>query len=175
MSTTPYLVEICRLLLGLTLLAAAIGKIANFKQFSSDLSDSLKLSTRWSQPLTSLLIISELLLSILILLNKYYEYMAMAMAAILLSSFTLYIVVSLLQNKLIRCNCFGQSNDSISYFDVSRNLVLIIAAIFYLLNQQAMAINTLSQFLLGFVALSILLIITHLQELALLTRNPKAS
>ena len=175
MSTTPYLVEICRLLVGFTLLAAAIGKIATFKQFSSDLSDSLKLSEHWSLSVTSLLVITELLLSMLILLNNHYGYMAMAIAAIMLSGFTLYIFVSLLQDKLIRCNCFGQSNDSISYFDVSRNLVLMIAASFYLLNQQTIAIDTISQCLLGFVALSILLIITHLHELTLVTRNPKAS
>lgn len=175
MNSTLYLVEICRLLTGFTLVAGACGKLFTFKQFQQDLSESLKVSSYLAKAITLLVMLTEGTLAALIIGNGSLRDMAMFGAVVLLSGFTLYILSALLQNKLIRCNCFGQSNESISYWDVARNLVFIVAGGFYLFNRQTYTMDNSHQLLLAAVALGLLLLATHLNELALVNRNPKAN
>ena len=82
-------------------------------------------------------------------------------------------LVSLIRARVVRCNCFGRATETLSYLDAVRNLALISACIFYLLQNSQKNI-ALEYPLLGLgIALILFLVITNLHHIALVIRDPK--
>jgi hypothetical protein len=175
MSLPIYLAEACRLFIFIVLCLAAISKSFTFSQFKQNLIDSFNVKSQFSTTAALLVILAEGGLALMILSNGPLAYISMLGALILFVVFAGVIVVSLIQNKRISCNCFGQSNDTISYFDVSRNLIFIIACGFYLLYPNTHSITLSIQLLLGTMAVSCFIVATHLNDIAMVNANPKAN
>lgn len=174
MSLSIYLIEICRLLTFFILLVAAYSKLYSFRQFRETLTESFNVKSQWSAALGFFIIVVEGVLAITIISNGALTYFAMLGAMLLFVVLTLVILVALIQDKLINCNCFGQSNEKITYFDVARNLIFILACGYYLLNDNNQKINLIIQLLLAGMAFSSFLIATNLNSIAMVNRDPKA-
>lgn len=175
MSASIYFAEMCRLFICLALVVASVSKVSTFTLFKDDLVTSFNIKAQYSGWVTVSIILTEGLLGIVILFNGPYTAYAMLAALLLFSVFTLVLWISLLQNKLIRCNCFGQSKENISYFDVSRNLLFILAGAYYLTCVGVQPLTTSNQMLLAAMATISFLISTHLTEIALINLDPKAN
>ena len=173
MSMSLYLVEFCRLFIFMILLFSSIGKGRTFSQFRDNLTESFRIPGPWATTATTLIIAVEGLLSIGILINTGLTYLAMWGALILFIGFTLFISATVIQDRLVRCNCFGQDEEYISYLDIIRNVVLLLACGFFLYGVQPMAFTLPLQLLLFGMAFIAYLIVTNLKNIATIAQDPK--
>lgn len=175
MKITPYLIEFCRLFVFTVLLFASLGKGRTFRKFRENLTDAFRIPKAWITVLTVLIIMLEGLLAIIIFLNNELIYSAMLCALITFAGFTLFISITVIQDRLVRCNCFGQSEDYISYLDIIRNVILLLACGFFLHSYHPISVVKPIQFLLFGLALIPYLVITNLKNISTVTHDPKKS
>lgn len=175
MDITPYAVEFCRLFIFATLLFSSLGKGFTFGKFKDNLTESLRVPKQWTGVVTALIITVEGLLAVAIFMNNDLTYLTMFGALILFVAFTLFISVTVIQDRLVRCNCFGQNEEYISYLDIIRNVVLLLACGYYLYSYQPVALTKPIQVLLFGLAFIAYLIITNLKNIATIARDPKGT
>lgn len=173
MDFSPYLSEFCRLFVFAVLLFSTLGKGRAFARFRDDLTESLGITVKQATAATLALIVVEGSLAVLLLLNNELTEYAMLGAAMLFLGFTVWISYTVIQDRLVRCNCFGQTEDYISYLDIIRNGILLLASGIYLFSPPAVPIPVTVQGLLFGMALSAYLVVTNLKNITLLARNPK--
>ena len=164
----PHFAEICRLLIAIVLLFAAISKLFTFTQFKENLVESFHFPNNLSSIIAILVIAIESLLSILILANGSWTYLAMQMAFILLSAFSILIIWVLVKDKVISCNCFGSATTPISMLDLVRNMVFIAASYCYLIISPISEISFSYYPVLIALALILFQLSTHLADTLLL-------
>lgn len=173
MSLLVYWLEVCRCLIMIILLFAATGKTLNFSLFRKNLVESFHVPQQWSVVVALCVIILEWLLMLLIVNNGAFLYQSVFVVMCLFIGFTLIISYLLIKEQLVRCNCFGQSDDKISYYDVVQNLLIILACIFFLSYEGELQTGTELSWLAAINSLAIFVVITHLNYIALVMRNPK--
>ncbi len=173
MNIPLYIIEFCRLFIFVVLLLSSFGKARTFGKFKDNLSNSFKVPKAWTTAATISIIVLEGGLAIIIFMNIELTYMAMLGALILFVLFTLLITVSVIQERLIRCNCFGQNEEYISYLDIIRNIVLLLACGFFLYGYQPISVAKPIQFLLFGLAFIAFLIVTNLKNITTVAQDPK--
>ncbi len=173
MNALPYLTELCRLFIFVVLLLSSVGKARTFGKFRDNLSNSFKVPEAWTKAATILIIGVEGFLAVVILLNNEFTYMAMWGALLLFVGFTLLISVSVIQDRLIRCNCFGQNEEYISSLDIVRNMVLLLACGFFLYSYQTISMAMPIQLLLFGMAFIAYLVVTNLKNIETVSHDPK--
>ncbi|MDW3190971.1 MAG: MauE/DoxX family redox-associated membrane protein [Cytophagales bacterium] len=167
-----YLTEFSRLFIFMVLLFSAIGKGRTFGQFKENLSQSFKVPAQWTTALTTLIIMLEGLLAMVIFMNNQFTPLAMLCALILFTGFTILISITVIQDRLVRCNCFGQDDEYISYLDIIRNVVLILACGFYVIAHETILLETPIQLILLGMAFIAFLVITNLKNIHTISRDP---
>lgn len=168
-----YLAEACRMYIGFLLLYAALTKATGFDQFSYNLNESFQVPTRWCGFMAAVIISLEGVLAAIILYPNTLTFYAMVLAMLLFIIFTIVIAIKLWQNKLIRCNCFGSTDAEISYLDIARNLIFILAAMVYIFEQGVFNPGGKETLLLGLLAINAGLVSVHIMEISLVARDPK--
>ena len=172
MEFSPFVYEFCRLYVATILAIAAFGKALNFFTFQNNLTESFSVSARFTKPLASLLVSLELILAVILFLNTPLVKVAMYVAMLMFIGFTLVLGYYLIQDKLVRCNCFGQSNDKVTYLDLFRNGLIIVAGIIYL-SGPGFGITLPSIVLLAGAACIATTLTVHLKEIVLLSKRLK--
>ncbi len=172
MNVSLYLMEFCRLFIFTVLLFSSIGKGRTFRTFQKNLTDSFRIPEKWTSAITVIIIAVEGLLAIVILMDSTLTYIAMIGALILFAGFTVFISVSVIQDRLVRCNCFGQDEEYLSYLDIIRNISLLIACSFYLYSYQSTVVGMTIQLLLFGMAFITYLVITNLKNISTIARDP---
>jgi hypothetical protein len=116
-------------------LFTAIAKMAVVSAFAQNVGELLTASgldpQRWSWPVTSIVIVAEVVIAILLLLRKTIRFGAIAAAVLLLgfAGFALFYVY-VLKGEPLECGCFGGIIASqLGVSTALRNLALIIPAI----------------------------------------------
>lgn len=175
MEVTSYLSAFSRLFIFTVLLFSAIGKGRTFDQFKQNLNQSFRVPNKWTTVLTTLIIAVEGLLASVIFLNNQFTYWAMLGALILFTGFTVLISITVIQDRLVRCNCFGQDDEYISYLDIIRNVVLMLACGIFLFVDQPVSLAEPIQLLLSGMAFIAYLIITNLKNIDTISRDPKGT
>ena len=132
MTAAIYLAEGCRIYVLVVLLTAAWSKMLGFSRFQSALAEAFPvLALRGSIGATVAaagIVIGEWSAALLMLLGGALSRMGLAFALCLLLSLTIIVVLSLVQGRAIRCNCFGESDRRISKYDLVRNLLFVVIA-----------------------------------------------
>lgn len=175
MNVSLYLMEFCRLFIFSILLFSSVGKARTFGKFRDNLTDSFRLPKAWTKVSTVLIITVEGLLAIALFMNNGFTYIAMLSALILFIGFTLLISVSVIKDRLIRCNCFGQNEEYISYLDIIRNILLLLASGFYVYSYHPISMAKPIQLLLFGIAIIAYLVVTNLNNIATIARDPKST
>jgi hypothetical protein len=129
-----YLSEICRLYVVVVFLAAATGKVFGFREFEKTVKEGMNLPAHASRYISVAVIAVEVLAALLSFVDGNWAKLGVSLALCLSIAFTGFLATMLVQGKSIRCNCFGQSDDSISWLDLIRNGILISLCLFYLFN-----------------------------------------
>ncbi len=132
MTAAIYLAEGCRIYVLVVLLTAAWSKMFGFSRFRSALAEAFPiLALRGNIGATVVaagIVIGEWSAALLMLLGGALSRLGLVFALCLLLSLTVVVVLSLVQGRAIRCNCFGESDRRISKYDLVRNLVFVAVA-----------------------------------------------
>lgn len=126
-----YFAETCRLFVLIALLAAAIGKTANFRRFRDSLDDAFPVLRRDGAMLVAAaILIGEWSAALLMLAGGASSRVGLLLASGLFVFLTAVVAMVLAKGLSVRCNCFGASQRRISGYDLARNLLFIAAACF---------------------------------------------
>lgn len=130
-----WLVRICRFGLAALFLLTAGAKLAVVRAFASNVSELLNASgvngERWSWFTTIAILVVELVIAVLLLLNRTVRIGALAAAVLLLgfAGFALYYVYAL-HGEPLECGCFGGIIASqLGVKTALRNVALVIPAL----------------------------------------------
>lgn len=122
--------ELCRWLVLLALLAAAVGKSLHVSRFRESLESGFPALGRSGAMLAAAaILIGEGSAGLLMLAGGDASRIGLLLALVLFVSLTLVVVGVLVKGDSVRCNCFGAGEQRLSGFDLARNLVFIAAAL----------------------------------------------
>jgi Methylamine utilisation protein MauE len=165
-SSQVYITEIFRFSIAFILIFAAIGKLKTFHEFRKNLTESFGLSVFASQKIAPLIIAVELLLAGVILLNIKASYLGMAVSLGLFVIFTGVVSYQYLKEGIVKCSCFGESERSVSVYDLLRNLLIIVCILFYLLCSTGPVHHDVQMnFLISGLAIIITIFVTQFHEI----------
>ena len=104
-------------------------KISNMNSFN-DAIIRFKLIPSWaSQTITGVIIAFELLVIITMIMGGWVISWGYLFASLLLTIFSIALGLTLLRGIDTSCNCFGLSDDKISFYDIARNIGFISISI----------------------------------------------
>lgn len=124
-----YLAETCRLFVLIALLAAAIGKSANFRRFRDSVDEAFPaLGPGGAMSIAAAILIGEWSAALLMLAGGASSRAGLLLASGLFVFLTAVVALVLAKGLSVRCSCFGASQRRISGYDLARNLLFIAAA-----------------------------------------------
>lgn len=164
MMLNDFLIEISRYLLICVFTVSAWNKLYAPVRFSESLQAGFEIPKTPSITLTLLIFIAEVACTIQLVSNIEF---GSAIAATLLTIFTLAIGYTLLRGKVIYCQCFGTRAQAITPLDLIRNLIYIGAAIIILISPNTVnhIFSTTEISSLFFISLIIFILSTNLHSI----------
>ena len=126
MTTLDFVAGMLRYFVGALLLAAAVAKLRGFDSFRENLTASFNVAHQHSGVLALAVVSSELAVAALVLGAA--VRVGLWAALLLFCVFTTLLGYKFFTQGVVRCACFGETERSLSGFDLLRN-VLVIAAI----------------------------------------------
>ncbi len=168
-----YLAELGRLVVFCTLFLASVGKALTFADFRQNLIESFNVPAKLAGLSASLIVGVELLLAMVVLFHHGLTWWGMLVSGVLFILFSVLIAAMLLKDNIVRCNCFGNTEQRISVFDLFRNALLVMASIYYLFQAPLNATLPFNhQLLLLGCAFILIQIIIHLPDIKILIMQP---
>lgn len=130
--STFYIAEFCRFYLLIVLSIGVYGKLGSFDNFSDGVEKIFNLSEdfgkkRIAKGISVIVICAEVIAALLIAAGGALSMIGIGAAALLVTCFTIIVVIVLFQKRLIHCNCFGASTRAITWLDVARNIIILCA------------------------------------------------
>lgn len=128
------LIYIClKMLFGFIFICSSIFKVSDLESFVIVIYKINFLNYEMSWTIAVIIVLIEMVAGICIVINLYSKLMLIILFG-MLSFFTVFIsIVILFQLEIESCRCFGaMSSSHLSYFDIIRNLFLIITSILIL-------------------------------------------
>lgn len=166
-----YLAELARLLLIVTLLAAALGKSADVGQFARTLADDFRVPQRLSHAAAIAIVGAEGLAVLLLLLGGVAAAIGAALTLTMLLVFSAAMLEVVLRRRRVYCQCFGRASRPVSALDLLRNAFYIAAAVLFLVNWPAApSVSLLSHAALLLAATVCFLVSMHAHEIRDLLR-----
>ena len=111
------------------------------------------------------LIAIEFTLGVILVAYHPMVYWAIGAALIMFLLFTLAVSFMLYRDGFVKCNCFGADDRPVSLADIARNIVCILAMLFYLKTTNSASILTIESSILVFVtAISIAFILVNFHQ-----------
>ena len=166
-----FILTFCRSLIGIVFLLSSVSKLRDMTEFKHTI-QSFQILPDWLVKLFSWLFVGcELIVVIFIVLGGIWLGFGFALAALLLSVFSVALISVLIRKIQTSCNCFGSSKQLITPYDVIRNIVFISFALggwqLYSNDYSNLINPNLWEFsLIGLTALAFVLIVINLNEIA---------
>lgn len=124
----PLILLLARLGLGITLLISGAAKATGRLKFEQSLYTFGFVPVAIVRAMSFAVPSTELLLGLMLILGLFARESAIA-TAFLISTFSVGVILNLLENRRIECGCFGSfSEKPISWWTVGRNLILVAGA-----------------------------------------------
>lgn len=121
-----HFVLLSRIVIGTTFAFSFVSKIMNLETFARSVSAFRLLPQTWVRPLVNTFLIAEFIVTTLCIIGGEYISVGFFAAIILLTSFSVALIISLIRKRRISCNCFGPTQEIISPLHVLRNSFLIL-------------------------------------------------
>lgn len=128
-SLLSYLVAYSSAVIGLAFAVSFVRKLPAISQFEQAVAGFRLLPRRWSKVAALLFLAGEALIPILLILGDQFLTAGLILACMLLVVFSIALASVLLRKIQTTCNCFGASGDTVSVYDIGRNIVLIGCAL----------------------------------------------
>ena len=172
MSYNVYICEIIRFTVGFILLSAACSKTLRYRQFSESLYSSFHLPKGLCRVIAPSVVALEWLFGLALLGQVVAAERVMFATFIMLSLFTLVVTVLFIYQGKVNCSCFGEGQRALSELDIVRNLMLLSAMIYYLINVPIQfELLTIQVSLLAFIGLACTIVCIYFHDLVVLFVN----
>ncbi|HEY0606560.1 MAG TPA: MauE/DoxX family redox-associated membrane protein, partial [Herpetosiphonaceae bacterium] len=173
--TASYGLMFCRIAIAVIFGWSALGKLRDLRGFRDAITAFRLLPRDWSTPLAWAFVGGEIAVVLLMLRGvPTLLGLGFALAAGLLALFTAVLVSAMRRALAVSCNCFGSSEQPISWYDVVRNALLIVCSLLggWLLTLPRRGLTIDETLLLGAMALCFVLLVTHVEDVAETLRRP---
>lgn len=168
-SLTAFLGDIARCLIGLLLLAAATGKLRNYRAFRDNLSASFGVPAAGAALAAPALVALEALLAAWLLARG--GSLPMLLSLLLLTGLSVVLAYRYFTQSVVRCSCFGEAQRPVSQHDLILNaLVIAVNALYFALPAAAMLPWQTTLLACGLAAIACVAAI-HFHEIATLARS----
>lgn len=122
-------VTFCRFTIAILFSYSFLSKILNINQFAQTISSFKLLPSKLSTKIAFLVLTGELGIVGMILAGPSYLPFAFMAASVLLTGFSLALGWVLFKNIQTPCNCFGNSKNKVTVYDLIRNIGLLICTV----------------------------------------------
>lgn len=157
-----YLNEIIRFSMGILLVVAAYSKTIGYRQFIDTLASSFHLNRVLSLVVAPTVIAVEWGVGLILVVYPPMGYWAIGAALVMFLLFTLAVSFMLYRDGFVKCNCFGAEDRPVSLADIVRNIICILAMLFYLQTTHSVSALAIESSILIFVtAISIAFILVN--------------
>jgi hypothetical protein len=172
----PYLLAFSRIALGLLFAYSFVTKARDMTPFAGTIGRFDLLPRRWSKTVALLFLGGEAAVVVLVIAGGRFLPLAFGLAGLLLSLFTVAVLLALRRNIVTSCNCFGATDKPLTYYDVGRNAGFIACSLlgWWSATQTLLAAQYpgwLELALLSFLAAVFVIVWTQLNEIATLLAN----
>ena len=130
MDISGHIFDLNRLFLVVFLLAAAVSKSLHFANFHAGLRDDFHVPANAAMALAILIISVELVIGLCLALYPPFYQGAFIVAFAMMLLFTCVIAWALINHRIIQCNCFGGKAETVTHFDLGRNLITVGASMY---------------------------------------------
>lgn len=161
-----YVSTFCRIVIAFVFLISFAGKIRDVSGFELTVVNFGLLPQQLTMPAARAFLGLELAAVILLVIGGKAMALGFLLALLLLTIFSVALVVLIHRKSEMSCNCFGQSVQKITYYDVLRNALLAISSILgLLLLTWPTAELTFTQIVtVGFAGVSFGMLFTHFAD-----------
>lgn len=173
--TASYGLMFCRIAIAAIFAWSALGKLRDLRGFRDAITAFRLLPRDWSAPLAWGIVGGEVTV-VLLMLSGVPALLGMGftLAVGLLALFAVALIAALRRSLAVSCNCFGGSEQRISWYDVVRNALLsgccLLGGWLLTLPQRGLTIE--ETLLLGVMALGFVVLVTHVEDVLETLRRP---
>jgi hypothetical protein len=123
-----YVIEYCRYVIIAVFLVSFFAKVVNTAQFENSISGFALLPQSYTKFVAILVLLGEFFVVVASVIGGSLLWLAFVSAALLLTIFGFAIAAILKRGIRTSCNCFGVSSNFVSYYDILRNVGLVMFA-----------------------------------------------
>ena len=167
----PYLLAFCRITISLTFTYSFLMKVGDVNQFAQTVANFKLVPLRWERPLALLFLSGEAAVVVFLVIGgQQLLPLAFILALLLLLAFTAALALVLVRDIQTSCNCFGNTQKTVSYVDVWRNagLILVSAIGLWTAGNVKGTLNLIELFLIAIIAIIFVLLWTNLTDIVTL-------
>jgi uncharacterized membrane protein YphA (DoxX/SURF4 family) len=169
-----YALAFCRVVIGLVFLFSSVGKLRNIPQFQQTIINFHLLPANMSRLAALLFVTAECIVVLLMVPGGEFRLPGFLLALLLLLLFSGALISVLVRQIHTSCNCFGNSEKSVTQADIWRNAVFILCAMegsFLTLGRSGPEqLEVLVWLLIGGIALIFVLMASFLDDIVQLIR-----
>ncbi len=170
-NSNVYLLSFCRYVVGIVFCVSFLGKMRERESFFTSVKNFNILPQSWTKRVSWLFLLVELTITICMLIGGFLLPVGFILTIALLTVFSIAIIVVLRRKQMLMCNCFGNSLNYVSIYDVIRNVVFIlcglIGSILVIVMKDSLYGLDLNQITFtGLFSISFFLIFTNLSKIA---------
>lgn len=160
-----YLNEIIRFSIGILLVVAAYSKTIGYRAFIDTLQSSFHLNRALSLIIAPTVIAVEWAIGVTLVVYPAMVYWAVSAALVMFLFFTLAVSFMLFRDGFVKCNCFGAEDRPVSLADIVRNIICILAMLFYLMTTSSVSALAIESSILIFAtAISIAFVLVNFHQ-----------
>ncbi len=172
--TTTDVVMFCRITVMLVFALSVVGKAQDINAFQEAILDFQLLSPSLSKLFSWIFLSAETLVVLLMITNDGLLLLGFTLAALLLITFAFALVLVLQRHRRVVCNCFGRTEQRISWYDVVRNILLTACSLLgiwtLIAPQQSVSITNV--ILIALMAICFVIIVTNTAGIVETLRRP---
>lgn len=128
-----HVAELCRLLVVIVLVASALAKSANMAAFAASLESDFAVPAALGRPGAIAIAAAEWAAAMAMLSGGDWARFGAGLALVLLVVFTAAVAQVVVMKRRVACQCFGQSGHTLSWLDLARNTIYLVAVAVFLL------------------------------------------
>jgi len=165
----------CRVVIGVIFAFSFLSKMGNVVAFETTIINFRLLPKYFSKVAAVLFLLGEFIVTVCMAIGGKLLSLGFSLAVFLLVVFSIALVTVLVRKIQTSCNCFGTNSKAISYYDVARNAGFVGCAIsgwgvLSMSSTMPATLNLPELALVGFVAVTFIVIWMHLAEIVDLFR-----
>lgn len=169
-----YFLMFCRITIAFLFTFSFSSKILALEDFEVAVRDFKLLPRHWNKTAALLFLGLEFSTAALVTIGSYLLPIGFLLAVVLLTVFSVALVIVMRRDTNVSCNCFGRTERHISYYDVVRNLLLVLCSLIglYTLRYASQVLARDEIILLALMSIVFVVFVTNLDDVVETLHHP---